>query len=83
MSNIDDYIEFDEEKSYIVDPDESWLRLACCSCNLVHDIFLEIVEDKILVRMKTNQKETDKVRENSGIEGLVVNGKIERFDNEK
>jgi len=77
MTDIDDYITLDEEREYTIDPENGWFRLACCSCHLVHDIFFRIESGNIVINIQTNEEETQKLREAHGIEGILVNGKIE------
>lgn len=57
-----EYIDFDPDVAYTIDPKETWIRLACCDCGLVHDIILEIVGDKIRFTLGTNEEATEKAK---------------------
>jgi len=59
---LSDYIDFDPNKSYLIDPKETWLRLACCDCGLVHDIVFEIIGDKLRFTLETNEDATAEAR---------------------
>lgn len=70
-----EYIRFEEDKEYQFDPKKTFLRLACCDCDLVHDIGFRIDGDKISINLKANNDETKKLRKISKIDGLIVDGK--------
>lgn len=60
---MEDYIDFEEDKAYEIDPKEAFIRLACCHCGLVHDIFLEVRDlDTLRFTLQVNEEETEKAR---------------------
>jgi len=61
-------IEFEDGKAYVIDPDETFIRMACCDCGLVHDITIVILPDckQIAFTLRRNEDETEKLRGDDG-----------------
>ena len=41
-----DYIDVDPEQWYVIDTTKRWIKLKCCDCGLVHDIYINVLDHK-------------------------------------
>lgn len=60
---MNEYIDFQPDTAYTIDPKETWIRLACCDCGLVHDIIIEVLPDKkVCFTLEVNEEATKKAK---------------------
>lgn len=60
---LDEYMDFQPDTAYTIDPKETWIRLACCDCGLVHDIIIEVLpKGKISFTLEVNEEATKKAK---------------------
>jgi len=67
----EDYIDFTPDEEYEVPISKNGapsIRLACCDCSLVHDIYLKvkgIFGRRIIFSLEQNPEETERLRANN------------------
>jgi len=58
-----EFIDFDPDQAYTIDPTQTWIQIACCDCGLVHDIIIHVLPDKkISFTLDVNIEATEKAR---------------------
>jgi len=73
MALEEEYQKLEDDRMYTFNPKQNHLRLACCDCRLVHDIWIDIKEDgSIGITLEVNKEQTNLLRQESGVRGLII-----------